>query len=198
MRGDLSPQSKCLLGFVLCFIQVLLPILSLNLDLTFPGSKGLHYDIILQTSFGLLNGYQSWSNVWPSEPHFTLKCNPSMLLFCPQNTTTSQALFLSLTFFFCIPSHTYKYVCLCVCVLLFSSQLYASPVWRSGYSPTSSRRRHTRTGHGSHAQNCLNRSQTSTHLLRFQTGEGLQKVEFQWQRANSPSVSFPTQVWAGL
>lgn len=57
-----------------------------------------------------------------------------------------------------------------VCLYFPARQLYASPVWRSGYSPTSSRRCHTRTGHGSHAQNCLNRSQTSTHLLWRQIG----------------------------
>lgn len=109
MRGDLSPQSKCLPGFVFCFIQVLLSILSLNLDLTFPGSKRLHNDTILQTSFGLLNVDQFGSNEWPSEPHLTFKCNPSMPLFCPQNTTTSQN---------CLPSHTYQYalrVCVCAC-----------------------------------------------------------------------------------
>lgn len=115
MRGDLSPQSKCLLGFVLCFIQLLLPILSLNLDLTFPGSKGLHNDIISQTSFGLLDVYQSWSNIWPSEPHFTFKCNPSMLLFCPQNTTTSQALFLSSP----LTHLQICTVCLCVCACFY-------------------------------------------------------------------------------
>lgn len=49
MRGDLSPRSKCLLGFVLGFLQVLLPILFLNLDLTLPGSTGLYYDITLST-----------------------------------------------------------------------------------------------------------------------------------------------------
>lgn len=72
-----------------------------------------------------------------------------------------------------------------VCLHFFfpARQLHASSVWRSGYSTASSRRCHTRTGHGSHAQNCLNRSQTSTHLLWRQIG-GLQKVDFTG-RANS-------------
>lgn len=81
----------------------------------------------------------------------------------------------------------------CVCLHFPARQLYTSPVWRSGYSPTSSRRCHTRTGHGSHAQNCLNRSQTSTHLLWRQIG-GLQKVEFSG-RANSPQ--WDSQQWHG-
>lgn len=77
-------------------------------------------------------------------------------------------------------------MCVCVCVGCVSvclhfpaRQLYTSPVWRSGYSPTSSRRCHTSTGHGSHAQNCLNRSQTSTHLLWRQIG-GVAEGWIQW------------------
>lgn len=123
MRGDLIPQSKCLLGFVLCFFQVLLPILSLNQDLTFPGSKGLHYDIILQTSdFSVLINldqiYDPVSHIW----HL---CVTLAYSFSAHKIPPQAKLSLSqLNFFFSVSPHTLTnmrcvFVCGCVCACFY-------------------------------------------------------------------------------
>lgn len=123
MRGDLSPQSKCLLGFVLCFIQVFLPILSLNLDLTFPGSKGLYYDIIFKhpSDFSMLINldqmYDPVNHIW--HLGVTLACSISANKILPQGKTSLSAkLFFSvspqiLTNMHCV------FVCGCVCACFY-------------------------------------------------------------------------------
>lgn len=132
------------------------------------------------------------SSRWPRLPQLTLfhtACSFPPRKIPPKPLSLSQ-----LHFFSSLPYAHTNMPCVCKRTVWFCSQLYASPVWRSGYSPTSSRRHRTRTGHGSHAQNCLYRSQTSAHLLRCQ---GVQKVEFQWQRAKSPLGELP-HTGAGL